>query len=222
MVNSEPTLVEKLRKLPSLRLLHMRAEGESLADEWHRAIEVVFAERNEYLPPIPTQPIAIGPAKPNHKGDAVVFSVMTWAGWIIVKALEVVWLIIPIVATLLVFYLGKHIRRNFLPENVRAAEVAVEQANKQEMNELMRCAADGDLRRVRELLNFGAYDVNSRCALGATALIYAARNGNGEIIDMLLVKGAHTHIVTNKGTSAAATARQFGHHAIANRLDQSV
>ncbi len=41
------TLEVKLRKLPSEKLLAMRAEGDMLADEWHQAIVKIFSERGE-------------------------------------------------------------------------------------------------------------------------------------------------------------------------------
>lgn len=220
MSHNEPTLIERLRELPPQRLLQMRAEGDELADDWHRAIEIIYAERREYLPPKPSQPVVIEPARSSVKGDALIAFGSLLVAVIIGKMLQESWLAWPVGLALLVFYLGKYIRRGWLSEEQRAEEVAVEQANAQGLNELMRCAADGHSLRVRELLDFAAADINSRCKIGATALIYAARNGHADIVDMLIGSGAHTHIVTNKGTSAAATARQFGHDAIADKLEQ--
>jgi hypothetical protein len=55
--------------------------------------------------------------------------------------------------------------------------------------ELRRAASEGDVARVKELLDKGA-DVNAANQYGGTALAFATRRGNVEMVKLLLERGA--------------------------------
>jgi hypothetical protein len=87
------------------------------------------------------------------------------------------------------------------------------------LGEIMVCAADGNLERLRELVEFGG-DVNARSISGTTALMYAARNNHLAIVEFLLAAGADPELKSDKGSTAADIARKFGYLEIAARLKQ--
>ena len=67
-----------------------------------------------------------------------------------------------------------------------------------------RCRT-GTPKAVREDLSFGA-DVNAKDEDGWTALMYAARNPNSEIMSALLKSGADVNAGTNEGYTALMAA----------------
>lgn len=69
------------------------------------------------------------------------------------------------------------------------------------ITELMFCSADGDVRRVKELLAAGA-DPNARSAKGLTALMYAADARAGEVMAELIAAGADKDIRNSFGKTA--------------------
>lgn len=148
------TLIDKLRDIPSEKLLHMRGEGDNLADEWHRAIEAVFAERGEALPPIPSAPVHVIASKPSMKGDAVLGVVIVLIAMVLGKILERSVIGLVAIVGMGVWFVAKQIRRGGLDAADREEEVATEKAEGLGMTELMRCAADGDEDRVREILAY--------------------------------------------------------------------
>ncbi len=94
-----------------------------------------------------------------------------------------------------------------------------EEDNKKRISEdgvtdLMLMAAEGNLGRVQELVNYGA-SVNERSYTGSTALMYAARNGRKDVIEYLLTVGANKSITTDKGSTAQSIAEKNGHPEIA-------
>jgi len=78
------------------------------------------------------------------------------------------------------------------------------------LTDLMVCAADGNLARVRELIEGGA-DVHARDASGETALIHAARGGRREIVEHLLSAGADPLVRADSGSSALDVAQRHRH-----------
>jgi len=83
----------------------------------------------------------------------------------------------------------------------------------------MLCAADANLERIRELVEYGG-DVNARSNTGTTALMYAAGNNHLAIVKFLLAAGANPKLMSDKKSTAAEIARKFGHLEIAEYLEQ--
>lgn len=214
----QETLIDKLRDKTSDQLLHMRAEGDMLADEWHVLIETVLRERGEVIPDMPTQPIFIERERKSTKGDVLVCALIGGASIVVSKMIahSEIGLIISLLCVGYLFI--KHMRNSTLLPEQLAEEQAVEEANRLGLNELMKCAADGNVVRVQELLAFRAMNVNARSATGSTALFYAARNGHTEIIELLLQAGADSSIKNDKGATAADIAHKFGHAESATRF----
>lgn len=71
-------------------LLEKRALGDELDAEAHKAIEEIFAERNEYLPAIPSKPIIVNDFKTKKAGKLdIVLSISLMLGaMVIAKMVE--------------------------------------------------------------------------------------------------------------------------------------
>lgn len=84
--------------------------------------------------------------------------------------------------------------------------------------ELRRAASEGDAARVRELLDKGA-DVNAANQYGATALAFATRRENVEMVKLLLERGADPDRKdTFYGATPLGLALRKGHSEIARLL----
>jgi ankyrin repeat protein len=71
-------------------------------------------------------------------------------------------------------------------------------------------ARDGDMERVRDLLDAGA-DIDVRTALGSTPLMLAANEGYREVVEFLLSRGADIAARNSGGETALMTAAYGGH-----------
>lgn len=219
MPDAEPALIDKLRQMPPERLLHMLAEGDDLPDPWYDAIQAIYAERGQVLPARPSRPIVIQPVRDKKRGDALLAGVGLVVAAVLFKMIENSWIGLVLGVGVILYYGARFVRYTALSDAERAAQAADEEADKHGLNELMRSSADGDVQRVRELLDFRAVDINARSPAGATALVYAARNGHAGIVEMLLINGADPKLETNMKKSAASIARQAGHASLADKLE---
>ena len=83
---------------------------------------------------------------------------------------------------------------------------------------LMACSINGDLARVRWLLERGA-NVNAQVEDGATSLILACFNGHLEVVRELLGRGANVNAArTSNGWTSLMAACSRGHLEIARLL----
>lgn len=80
-----------------------------------------------------------------------------------------------------------------------------------------QAAVDGDVARVKELLDKGT-DINTRNRMDYTPLLGAARNGRKEVVDLLLSKGADINAKERSGKTALFLAVEFGHKEIVQVL----
>ena len=90
-------------------------------------------------------------------------------------------------------------------------------AERDGLTELMLFSAQGKSVKAREIIESGV-DINLRNNLGATALIYAAKNGDREIVALLLKSGADKTITDQNGYTAADHARKNGFKIIEEML----
>lgn len=97
-----------------------------------------------------------------------------------------------------------------MTDSERKQEDNERKAQEDGLNELMLCAGNGDLERIRELVAYGE-DVNSQSLVGTTALMYATRNNQLDIVKFLISKGADQNLKSNKGLTAMDIANEFGY-----------
>lgn len=185
-------------------LLEKRALGNELSDDAHKAIEEIFAERDEKLPAKPSKPILLDSLE--TKGDKTLrhFGVIAFffGAAVLAKVIINSWLVFLIAIICAVFYAFKWIRGSSrTPEN---------QAEEEGLTEMMICAANGDLDRLKELVSFGV-DVNAQSNLGTSALMYAVKNNHIAVVDFLLGVGANARLISAKGSTALSIAEKFQH-----------
>ncbi|XP_066516502.1 G patch domain and ankyrin repeat-containing protein 1 [Hoplias malabaricus] len=86
--------------------------------------------------------------------------------------------------------------------------------------QLLRCAQDGDVRRLRELLDRGA-DINIHDEFYWTPLMCGSFGGKREVVRLLLERGAAWVGVTDtQGRDARSLALQAGHQDVVRELDE--
>lgn len=205
----------------SEHLLEKRALGSDLADEAHRAIEEIFAERGEYLPPIPTQAIDV------QRQKRVSRSWFEVGGWIflllfingIAKQVAHTWVGIVFTVGVVIYALVKWFHTKSLSKEEQAELKEQERIKDDGLYELMVVAAKGDLQRVKELLDYGA-DVNVVSVNGATALMYAARNNHIEIAKTLIDAGANVNVANDKKSTALSIASKQQNNEMVELLKQ--
>lgn len=215
---------QQFADLTSEHLLRLRARGDGLSDEAHRAIEDIFVERGERLPPRPKTPIVIAdPPAPASGIERFVKSaaiiVLALIGLVIVKALVHTWVGFLIAVGVIIYFVANWFRQQKLTPDQKEREDNEKKIGEDGLTEIMVCAANGDLERIRELVEYGG-DVNARSASGTTALMYAARNNRLAIVEFLLDAGADPRLKSEKGSTSTDIARKFGHLEIAARLEQ--
>jgi hypothetical protein len=219
-------LKERFSRLTSEYLLELRARGDGLSDEAHQTIEAIFAERGEHLPARPKEPIVIdnnAGAETNigrfFKSAALIILALFVLG--MAKQLAHTWIGVLITIGVVIYVIANWVRRQNLAPAEREREANEKEANDECLTEIMTCAANGNLERVRELVEYGA-DVNATSLSGNTALMYAARNNHLAIVEYLLAAGADARVKSDKKSTAADIARRFGHLDIVAILEQHV
>ena len=75
---------------------------------------------------------------------------------------------------------------------------------------LMHAARTGSIERVRELCEDAEIDANYVGKAGWTALIFASHNGHGEVVKLLIEKGAEVNRTGKAGVTALITASHKG------------
>ena len=195
-------------------LLQKRALGGELSDDAHKAIEEIFAERGEDLPPRPTAPIFIADVKEPTGRVGGGFKAVALLGVVLLsmgagKALAHTWIGILVAIAVVVYATVEWCRKQSLTSDEREKEENAQKAEQEGLNELMIVAAEGNLVRAKELVAFGT-SVNAQSYSGTTALMYAVRNGHLPVVQLLVTSGADINRSSNKGTTALAIARKFG------------
>lgn len=82
----------------------------------------------------------------------------------------------------------------------------------------MAYAAQGDLSRLKAVLDADPTVVEARGESGRTPLHFAAANGQAKVVDYLLERGANPETTDDNGQTPATAALEFNHQAVADRL----
>ena len=216
---------QQFSKLTSEYLLQMRARGDELSDEAHRAIEEIFLDRGEHLPLRPTKPIFVT-ANRNKSGAKEIlrisaFLVIALFVSVVAHMLAHSWVGIVFTLAVIIYLVANWLRRQTLSAAEKAREDEEKKIADEGLTEIMVCAANGDLARIRELVNYGV-NVNDHSTSGTTALMYAARNNHLAVVEFLLSAGADKTKKTDKNSTASDIAKKHGHHEVATYLEKYV
>ena len=108
------------------------------------------------------------------------------------------------------------------PKDIEAAPVEEEEivlTKQQELSsQFIDAAEKGNLAEVENLLDKGA-DINTKGALGLTALMVASLEGHKEVVELLINKGADVNARDDfEGGTALLYASVMGHEDIAELL----
>jgi uncharacterized protein len=214
---------QQFSQLTSEYLLQMRARGDELSHEAHQAIEEIFVDRGEHLPPRPTKPIFITTSKKKSGAEELlrVSAFLAIALFVSVAAhmLAHTWIGVVFTLAVVIYLVAKWFRRQTLPSDKKAREDEEKKIADEGLTEMMVCAANGDLVRIRELVSYGV-NVNDRSASGTTALMYAARNNQLAVVEFLLSSGADRSKKTDKNSTALDIAKKHGHYEVAAFLEK--
>lgn len=217
------SFIESFQQYDSAYLRERRAFGNELSDEAHAAIEAILRERGEPVPPRPQQPIRAdrnGRERPSAStGKAVCLVLLAVTAMVVEKMFTHTWIGHVIGLGMLLYLAVDWIRRRTLTPAEREVERQAKLIEEDGLTELMRCAADGELARVKDLLNYDA-PVHAKSRRGTTALMYAARNNHLEIAKALVFAGADVDIRSDANSTALSIATKFGHRELADLLRQ--
>ena len=205
-------------------LLQRRALGEELSDDAHKAIEEIFAERGEHLPPRPSKPILVSSTqKTSSKSGA---NARRIAGFCIAalalgtgKVLAHTWIGVVISLLIVGYMVIEWARKQSLTPEEQQEETRTKKAEEDNLSELMLAAAEGNLDRVKDLFAYGA-DVNAESTSGTTALMYAVRNNHVAVAQFLVSAKADLHRKSEKGTTALSLAKKYGSPELVSFLEQ--
>ena len=189
-------------------LLKKRALGtEGLTIDAQNIIAEILTERGVKVPPLFEKSIKLDDVratanKNSTKWDYLIAFAVIAAGLIVSEGIKGLFketgLIINLVFLIpisLVWIFYNISKRDKTREEMLEDKVGIEG-----FNELMKCATNGDVERIKELIEYKA-DVNRTDYKGYTALMYAAANGKIEVVKLLLKCGANKEIQTDKGLS---------------------
>ena len=87
-----------------------------------------------------------------------------------------------------------------------------------ENRDLLKATARGEITKVRDLLDKEGADINFQNERGMTALDFAARSGDLELVKDLIHRGAAVSLKTNKGKTAMDIAKEHKHYDVAKEL----
>lgn len=205
----------------SEHLLQLRARGDGLVDEAHAAIEEVLTSRDESVPPRPKLAVDTQ-GQTQSKGQwiqsliAGIFFMCVAA--FLMQVLKGSGLVGGLLSLIIAaFFLVRWIKNRNLAPELRAKKQAFARIGEEGFTELMFYAAEGDIDRVRDLINYSG-KVNAQDKKGGNALIYASKNGHIEVVKFLLMSGAKVDLRTKNGLSALDIAKKSEHPEIAGLL----
>lgn len=201
---------DELKNKANNWLLEKRGCGEQLNVDTHSVIESEMIRRGMSVPPIPEYPLRI-----SEYSRAKSFTFIFVSGLLITIMFVALYKVIGLIALLVCFiaqsavfvYLG-HLSMppNNLPEEARRA---LRKGIKNNVTELMITAGVGDIKRLNDLLNYGA-PINCKTKSGLTALMYAAVSNQVDAYRFLISRGADASIRSSRGLTAQDMASEKG------------
>lgn len=223
------SLKENYQQYTTEYLLTKRALGEELSGEAHKAIEELLTERGDRFPPIPSRPIYMSEqisqqSRRSSLGKKFAISIFVvvalFVGQMVQSALKQPSFLGLVIAGAIFFvWAFGNFKKSKLNDADRDALDRAEKAHADGLTELMVASAEGDLRRVVELLDYGA-QIDALSNNGSTALLYAARNNRTSVVKVLLERGANLHRENNQGDTALTIARRFDCMDVVDFLNQ--
>lgn len=205
----------------SEHLLQLRARGDGLVDDAHAAIEEVLTSRGESVPLRPKLAVDTrAQTQPNGQWIQRLIVGIFFMGIaaFLVQVLKGSGLVGGLLSLIIaVFFLVRWIKNRNLAPELRAKKQAFARIGEDGFTELMFYAAEGDIDRVRDLVNYSG-KVNAQDDKGGTALIYASKNGHFEMVKFLLMSDAKVELRTKNGLSALDIAKRSEHFEIAGLL----
>lgn len=222
--------VEQFDQLTTEHLLEKRALGrEGLTPAAYQAIEEVLTKRGVgpeqmHKRAQPGEKRAAGPqalGKKSGKGKlyltvAVSLFAGTAAQFLAKPLAPVAWIFIIAAGIWAIAWA----RRQKAIADETPEETADRIVQRDGLTELMQASAEGDLKRVEELLASGA-QVNEKSFSGATALMFAAKSGHLEVVRKLIESGADITMQTRQGRTAIEFAQHAGRAEIVVLLEAS-
>ena len=211
---------ESFESYASDYLLKKRALGDELDEAAHRAIEEIFTERGESLPPRPSKPVMVNSGVKSigiFKVTSLLLIVLV--SMVLSKMVAHTWAGLLVIAAVVVYVVFDWFRKRSLTPDQREAEKTQKQADDEGLNELMLASADGNIQRVQDLLNYGV-DINATSLSRSTALMYAVRNNHLDVAKALIDAGADINAKSDKKSTALSIANKFGHSEMASYLKQ--
>ena len=101
-------------------------------------------------------------------------------------------------------------------------ELSRESFDRESMSPLIKCAVDGSVAGVKELIDEGHCELDAVNILGRSALMYAAESCNAAVVQILLSNKADKEIRSNAGMTSLMWACYAGSTACVELLVQDV
>lgn len=211
---------ESFESYASDYLLKKRALGDELDEAAHKAIEEIFTERGESLPPRPSKPVMVNAvAKSNGIFKMTSLILLVVVSMVLSKMIANTWFGLLVIAAVVVYIVFDWFRKRSLTPEQREVEKTKKQADDEGLSELMLASADGNMQCVQDLLNYGV-EINATSLSRSTALMYAVRNNHLNVTKALIDAGADINAKSDKKSTALSIANKFGHSEIASYLKQ--
>lgn len=206
---------EELKGKKLTWLMEKRGLGPKLSSSTHHRIEQELLRRDiADIPPIPTLPVILDkPLSATRLKYVFVFLIVFFTTTVIsalVNASGGVASVIFSIFCITAYFLLKKPK-----EDERSG--ALRKGRSNGVTELMLVAADGDVSRARDLLNYGVA-IDDATKSGLTALMYASANGQKEMCNLLLEYKADKTRCSKSGKNAADIAREKGHLSLSDEL----
>lgn len=137
------------QRYTSEHLLQMRAKASELSDAAHQAIEEVFHERGETLPPRPSRPIDVHELTKNERsrGNVWLNLVVVVLGLLVAKMLSKA-IGVVLLAVYAIYRVLRWFRERRLGEAERNQRREAREIEAEGLGELMVRAANGDVSRI--------------------------------------------------------------------------